>query len=1562
MAITEREPTSLSELSRQEPAGDGPSTDELAKPDIIERSASSPVPQPQANRPSLVPLGSNHSSSSTTTTHKKFSAVNIGKKYFEKNAPTTASPTSSNAPAAKTSAAVVRPTVQTPPTHSRLVAAKLTATPFATSPAGWSRPSSVAPTSTPGNNSANSTPPLPSSAATSPAPQNASQQSTFKDSNKPVWGSVKPSVRTDIRQDDFPTAAEVANAKVAAKPKQEDPKARTEAPKSSRIEDADTFRGVHLDPNAHHWDEMPEDDDDFLGGVVEFGDGRQYKVEAVEETGPEPDLVQDRFADDFDRSWPKSQTPPSASRDVSAPIPTRDPSHSPVFSTTTLHSASPRESSRVLFNERSNRLEPYSHNRPPGPLTTGRNEATGQNVRVLHKPPGLDNGPRNRRFSGASAGSSGFPPSPRDGQFGRRDGPPTSPRMFRDPGHAMAPSRSIGGRERDRGSMGPPAVPAHAIKAAQDAGRPLPPHFRDGNPSRPALSAVSPKSPSLPSHSPQSRIAPLSAVSPLTDTTQLPLTGVDVDEVRKELMQTAAARAKQRRQQEEEEREAQKERARRKAQEIEERMNAIEAEKAKQVAEEQKTKEQPTSSDSVDSIIEEAVKSVKIGAPRPDVVEHTSNSAPPTLKSDISPSQEPSSWRAKAAPVPSAPSAPPGTAPQVTRRMSGFVASTTVALDDAVGGVREDLEVVDFADMAKLVDGSRQVQVSPQEEKKPTPNARPSRPVASDFFEDKSEESVWRRGQPKPSGTSTQDDSQPVQARSTSKPLLNPVQTNPPEDHPDQPSLPSPVPPTSTKESLAHPKQANGRLAVNLPSQVAPPRTPRGQTFYKDAGMSSLDDTMSRIKGAIVGMKAHECSKDSSLAPDTSAPGFKPPFKSSMRDRWVPPALRPKNVGFLDEENHEVFSVTVETPPPSPNPSRPTVKLPTVSIRRDPVPKRLLHTFHKPPQPVRLDILSFVPPVEGMKRDLSMNEVLFKKVLFKGRPRIRVLIPRFRGSRLHPSMSAGGPKPVPPGSFGKPTVADGASTWRKPGQQQPSSRIKTDTAMPTGLETMSRSPPPDIPPSETGTPRIPKSTSTTPSPTTPQEEAPAVVLRQRAPKMPAGSAVAFRRDSKIDVVDDNVKTSVNFFVTDELEETAESSKIEESKPPTVQPAAPAPESIKTPLAKPVPQPPQIQSSHSADESRLFAIKSDNNKPTNISRAVSSAQPPPWAAPLPIKESNSRGPDPEHLKALWSQKSDRSELHPVNSLEGIADDLPFTFPDVKSDGVTPPPSVPQPPSRMSLHDVTRAFQQVPQPSVSGSVPPRPAISPPSTNAPVARPTTSNAASTAPANANQNPPSYSYAPMPPNNNMRPSYAPYPSPLMSHSPAPGVLYSPHPHSHPMTASPVPARMGVASHTPLYGQSLWMPIQSPMGQHQNRGVQPSPYPSQLMYGPMHTGGSNLYSPQGGPPPPPGSLQPPLHNMNMQSMSNGAQGNRSRNPGISPIVSHAPPMYQASPLLAHSPMAPGPQNHAYPMPNGRGQPRVDGSNLGNQPPHPTSQQPPHHMYPSHNHQNPPQSFSRTAW
>ena len=371
---------------------------------------------------------------------------------------------------------------------------------------------------------------------------------------------------------------------------------------------------------------MEGDDDDFLGGVIEFGDGRQYKIESndlPQETGllsqsmVEGDLKdspvsiskEDRFVDDFDRSWPRSRNSPA---EVARDFP---PSASPRISPDISHpTQTPQDSSRVLFNERSNRLEP--HRPGHGPFSAKRapyQESSGSeprvvrdNVQVLQKNNGGDFDSR-RRFSG---GSAGFGPGPSNNHTdrhrdrdhsNRRDGPPISPRLARDH-HSQTDS---GGRDwdSDRGrryTMGPPPLP-YAQKHLQDEGRQLPPHLNQapGNvrhrrissrdsrfsASEPPLSASSlpPNFARLPTQSPSGSHASLVLISPISgQNIALPLSAHELDEAPKDFMQSAAARAKQRRQQEEEEREAQKERARKKAVELEEKMKAAEADKAKQ--------------------------------------------------------------------------------------------------------------------------------------------------------------------------------------------------------------------------------------------------------------------------------------------------------------------------------------------------------------------------------------------------------------------------------------------------------------------------------------------------------------------------------------------------------------------------------------------------------------------------------------------------------------------------------------------------------------------------------------------------------------------------------------------------------------------------------------------------------------------------------------------------------------------------------------------------------------------------------------------------------------------
>lgn len=321
----------------------------------------------------------------------------------------------------------------------------------------------------------------------------------------------------------------------------------------------------------------------------------------------------------------------------------------------------------------------------------------------------------------------------------------------------------------------------------------------------------------------------------------------------------------------------------------------------------------------------------------------------------------------------------------------------------------------------------------------------------------------------------------------------------------------------------------------------------------------------------------------------------------------------------------------------------------------------------------------------------------------------------------------------------------------------------------------------------------------------------------------------------------------------------------------------------------------------------------------------------------------RAPDPEHLKAVWSQPANKSDLNPVNSLEGIADDLtsvPFSIQDVKSeDGETPPPALPSTTSRMSLHEVTKAFQKVPSSSSSSSTPSRNPISPSSTNG---------------TPATRSP--YPYSPMP-SNTMRPphSYEHY-SPMLTHSPSPTIIYP-----HQLTSSPVPSRMTVNGHTPMYQAPMWI-HQPPASAPGNPGnvMRPmmSPYTPMMPY---PAPGTPVYAHPmsailGAPPQPPVGTAP-----------GRGRGVPMMSPGMPHAHAHAtPPMYASSPVMMHMQPVPPHQNHAaaymgvHPPPGstpGRGQPRTDMSHASQpQAANATSQQP--HHPPTYN----PTSFIRSTW
>ncbi|KAF9535525.1 hypothetical protein CPB83DRAFT_841918 [Crepidotus variabilis] len=1537
------------------------------------------------SRPSLVPLGSGHAQSSSSPPvapqPKRFSAVNINKKFLEKNiASGSSNSTSSSSTGLKSGNPSARP-AQPTSSHSRLVTTKLTASPGVSSvPAGWSRPSSVAPSPAPGTNSPGSSSPLPTATPSAqpstttapplahvgkviqPQPRAAIAQlvsSKENGSGKPVWGNVKPGVSLPTRQEiitnDFPTAAEVANANRKLN-KPEDPKAPSKVPSNQlRSEEVDTFRGVHLDPNAHHWGEEQEDDDDnFLDGVIEFGDGRQYKVDNLDIPIDGKDLPvapvsrDERFADDFDRSWPKSREPPPP------PLP-KDLSTSSTHSTSPKsHSAhSPQDSSRVLFNERSNRLEPYNQSsyRPLQGSTNSKrmnsHEANGDpskgprdisaNVQVLQKPSNNEQG-RSRRFSNTSNGYA--PPMSNGVHAGhRRDGAPPSPRMIRDlPPHSV--DAGFADQKSRRTSMGPPPLPPHA---GHRDGRQPPPHlspnaaprrlsFRDSHPlpSDPPLSASLSSPGRIPPHSPAASHASFSTLSPTISVhAQLPGAGVDIEEARKDVMHTAAERAKARRQQEEADREAQKERARRKAAEIEEKMKAIqaaEAEKTRQKAEEEASR----TAQELEAIamIEEAVKGVNL---QQDPPQPTVSSAIPPVQLPIrrpsisarqvhapvapTPASRAESWRGRQ--VPQSPSTikraelrEPASIPSST--FASLAPSAVEQVASIADATNDELEIVDFTEMGKFVGvvAGTEKDEDIAKEAPPLVNlARPARPSASDFFEEtaaerdsalslakKADYGAWRK---------KVEVSDTVNAPSESKKVLEPAVTTFSEGS------------TPPKEDITHFTPPETPLTKDSPRQDHSPgqilqastsftsqRTPIRSQF-KEAPMSALDDTMSRIKGALSGMQIHETMPKVVLphAPNIAEGQHHFISLKAPRERWLPQALRAQ---AFDEYKlpRESFLVTIEDLSLSPPPIAPSVKLPSVSRRLEPVPKPQLIAFHRFAHDRGLTILSL--PGLSLK-SLLVNDVLFRgpPASIKGRSKYFVLLPGYR----NPKTRAALPSPKINGAFGRPTAADGVSSWRKPVKPDPIEESPFEVE----LNTLSRSPPPENTPPQAAVISVPRSSETSPS----KSDGSAAIRRRSQPKMPEGSSVAFRRDSKIDVVMGSPKVLVNFIVGSELEESARPTIPGMSEPGVItasrvihSPLVPKPE-----LNQDTSKTPTNGSVFLAEELYVSSPTTRKEGDTSVDHGLATSHAPAtWTrSPLGVssKDTPSRAPNPEHLKAVWSQSSSKADINTINSLEAIADDLttlPFVLAEGKAaEAATPPPT--SAPSRMSIRDVTKAFQQVPtssstqgQSSSREKVP----ISPPTTNAPVARPTAT--------------PSYTYSPLP-QNNARPAYGPYPSPMMTHSPGP-VMYG-----HPMAASPVPSRMPVNGQQPMYN-SMWMAGPTPQAPgNVLRPVGP-PYHPQMMAYP--TPG---YVPQ---PlqPHPGMMPPPTPPTQQASRGRGM-------PVMSPVMSPAHAHhYGATPVLMHTP-----QNHGYmPMPASRGQLRPENGHM-----HPQHRPPQHpHATPTH--------------
>lgn len=480
---------------------------------------------------------------------------------------------------------------------------------------------------------------------------------------------------------------------------------------------------------------------------------------------------------------------------------------------------------------------------------------------------------------------------------------------------------------------------------------------------------------------------------------------------------------------------------------------------------------------------------------------------PPSVNSTVT------SWRSKAAPLP----------PVSPRRSSHSPVTPAVTFPSAfqVLGAQllnpsndESLEEVEFTDLGKFVG----VEPNPEEAVAP-------RPVQ--HIDVSTEDN-----QPPP--TRTRSDLDPSWRRKTS---LAPVK--------EQPSVITNSVPDAVSESLAsretHTIPASPSVPTTSIGTDSPARPPTDGSFPghtlsvpsslpsqrspRAPSISAFDDTMSRIKGAMQ-TKPHRSAHhtDRAAANSTAHSAEQPRFGRGVTQtsRSHPPR---------DPEPDEPFTTLTELHDDiqSGQPSR--VRLPSFSRAHEPLSKREPANLKRSIPPLRWEVLSWDPPVEGMSvRDYSINSVLFQKPLpQRGHPRYHVSLPP-SGSYLDRGSSPATPKvhlPAKPlvnktlaaaGAFGRPRVADENSNWRRTLPSIPDQVESTGSSE--GLVTRSGSSPPDTD----------KASDATPSVETETLVPVQLSTKSRAePKMPAGASVAFYRES-------TSCPSVSFTVSSELED------------------------------------------------------------------------------------------------------------------------------------------------------------------------------------------------------------------------------------------------------------------------------------------------------------------------------------------------------------------------------------------------------------------------------------------
>lgn len=667
-------------------------------------------------------------------------------------------------------------------------------------------------------------------------------------------------------------------------------------------------------------------DDDEGSEIIDFGDGQTYTIHTNPTEVPPPPEVDDapvskaeRFGgDDFDRSWP------------SRPRPAAPPA------------ASAEEAARVLFNAQSNRLEPSSYARASG----SQQAPLVQPQRIMPRQPPPHQ--MSQRRPSTSGGPFERPLPPHLAERGAQAPEPARQERPRD-SHASSAGRRPSWGTAMRGDTERSLPPHLAARGSEGAARaPLPPQ---------SATFASQKSPTLQTHSlesgprksfsqmlkpavPQPE-APAAAVvqSPPVQPAEVatpPAPAVNITELQKTEMHTAAERARLRRLAEEAEREAKAERARQKAKEIEDKMAAAAAAKAAAAA-------PPPPAPVPVSSPQSAKQDLPVAKPPTQILSRKPSQG--TLApSAVKPSSSPQSLVKTLEPTVKLPashsaSVPPPTSANLPKRPLGrqsasqpvFPGANVVFENGLWQGKREGadksegdaeaVEVLDFSDLSKLAPSSAGLQSGPaplqqqQQQQQPPAVVLPPRSARDE----------WRR---------------------SVKPDAAQQRELPP--HLAAQAAASAVPTAPASEQKAVEERSPAQLMDAVRSR-------------KES--SNFEDTLARLKAVM-------------RKPEASQP---PAVRGPIPANSVEAPRQAKVIGASDPP--EMFDVTQLPPPPLPLPAwnRFVVRLPTASgPSRAPLATWRLKVFDAPIRvPNRQWPLSWQPACESLNLNTLMREDVF---------------------------------------------------------------------------------------------------------------------------------------------------------------------------------------------------------------------------------------------------------------------------------------------------------------------------------------------------------------------------------------------------------------------------------------------------------------------------------------------------------------------------------------------------------------------------------------------------------